>query len=104
MVVFLCGPLSAEQIVVEAENYTDFYDFMGNAITLYSPTILQGPDYPGEWVEFTLPVSVYGTYNFSMLCWGLNDITYIFDVYFIPDSGGDIQSITATFVGAGCFT
>lgn len=98
------GAVLAEQIVVQGESYTDFYDFMGNAITLYSPTILQGPDFMEEWVEFSMPVSIYGTYDFSMLCWGLSGVSYSMIVYFIPDSGGDIQSTTTTFVGAGCFT
>ena len=98
------GTAPAEQIVVQGESYTDSYDFMGNPITLYSPTILQGPDFMEEWVEFAMSVSIYGTYDFSMLCWGLNGISYSMIVYFIPDSGGDIQSTTTTFVGAGCFT
>jgi hypothetical protein len=100
------APVSAEQIVVEAEDFIDSYDIAFNPIEQYTAGIyvtVMGPDYPGEWVEYTLPVAAYGSYSFLMLCWGDDGVTYLFNVYFIPDSGGETQSITASFTGSGCF-
>lgn len=102
-------PAYAAQIVVEAEDYIDFYNY---AFTYIGPlpvgvgsiVTLQGLDYPGEWVDYTLPVSAYGSYSYSMICWGDYGVTYTFNLYFIPDSGGDTQVITVSFVGKGCFT
>jgi hypothetical protein len=102
----VAAPTSAEQIVVEAEDFIDFYDIGFNPIMQYTAGIyvtLMGPDYPGEWVEYTLPVTAYGSYSFSMLCWGDDGVKYLLNIYFMPDSGGEIQSITASFTGAGCF-
>jgi hypothetical protein len=101
------GPVSAAQIKVEAEDYIDSYDITYDPITTLTVgvvDVLQGPDYSGEWVEYTLPVSAYGSYSFSMICWGDLNVSYIFNIYFIPDSGGPQQMITASFTGKGCFT
>jgi hypothetical protein len=107
---FVClniGAASAEQIVVEAEDYVDFYDF---AFTIIGPlpvgiiVALQGLDMSGEWTEYTLPVAAYGSYSFSMICWGDYGVSYSFNLYFTPESGGDTQAITVSFVGKGCFT
>ena len=97
----------AEQIVVEAEDYLSYYDF---AYTLISPlnvgltVVLQGLDMSGEWTEYTLPVTAYGSYSFSMVCFGDLNMPYVFNVYFIPKSGGTQQMITVSFTGKGCFT
>lgn len=108
--IFAClvsMPLSAAQITVEAEHFTAFHDITFNPIEQYTVGMyvtLRGPDFPGEWVEYALPVSEFGSYSFSMICWGDLGITYTFNVYFVPDSGGETQSITTSFTGTGCFT
>lgn len=107
LICFAAVPTQAAQIVVEAENYIDFYDYAFDPIAPLPVGIivaLQGPDYPGEWVEYTLPVSAYGSYSYSMICWGDYGVSYTFNLYFIPESGGATQAITVSFVGLGCFT
>ena len=99
--------LSAAQIAVEAEDFTDFYDFAYTPIGPYPfgyIVTLRGLDTPGEWVEYTLPVTAYGSYSYSMICWGDYGVHYSFNLYFIPDSGGTTQVITVSFTGLGCFT
>ena len=110
-ILFLCvalaaAPAFAAQIVVEGENYTDFYDIAFNPIQLYtsgSYITLMGPDYPGEWVEYTFTVSAYGSYAFSMICWGDYDVSYLFNVYITSNTSDQTQVITTDFEGSGCF-
>lgn len=107
LVCFAAGPASAEQIVVEAEDYIDYYDYAVEPIVPFPIGLivtLKGLDTPGEWTEYTLPVTAYGSYSFSMICWGDLGVTYTFNLYFMPDSGGETQSITTSFTGTGCFT
>ncbi len=101
------GTASADQIVVEAEDYVGFYDFafdMIGAMPVGYITVLQGLDMSGEWTEYTLPVANYGSYSFSMICWGDLGVPYSFNLYFTPEAGGATQAITVSFVGKGCFT
>jgi hypothetical protein len=105
-VCFNTGTASAEQIVVEAEDYVDFYDFaydMIGTLPIGTVEVLQGLDMSGEWTEYTLPVSAYGSYSFSMICWGDQYVPFSFNIYFTPESGGDTQAITVSFTGEGCF-
>ncbi|MCK4350278.1 MAG: hypothetical protein KAX13_05430, partial [Candidatus Krumholzibacteria bacterium] len=66
----------SETIKVEAEAFVDFYES-----GLYYPIRgvllrLEGLDYPGEWTEYNMNVSAYGTYSFLMLCWGDFNVPY----------------------------
>ncbi len=101
------APIRAAQIVTQGEDYIDYYDLGGLLIGPYPVgviTVLQGLDISVEWVEYTLPVSAYGSYSFSMICWGDLYVPYTFNVYFIPESGGFQQQISVSFTGKGCFT
>jgi len=108
IICLAAAPARAAQIVVEAENFNNFYDYANDPIVSYTVgttlVTLYGLDSFGEWVEYTLPVTAYGSYSFSMICWGDLGVTYTYNVYFIPESGGDTQAITASFTGTGCFT
>jgi hypothetical protein len=64
---------------------------------------LQGLDYPGEWTKYALPVTAFGSYTVTMICWGDNAIPYHLRLYLTPQSGGDTQVIDFQFLGKGCF-
>lgn len=101
------GAASADQLVVEAEDFVDFYDFAFDMITALPygyDVVLKGLDMSGEWTEYILPVTNYGSYSFSMICWGDQYVPFSFNIYFTPESGGDVQAITVSFTGNGCFT
>ncbi len=101
------GAASADQLVVEAEDYVDYYDFafdMIGALPIGYTVVLQGLDISGEWAEYTVPVVNYGSYSFSMICWGDQYVPFSFNLYFTPESGGDTQTMTVSFTGKGCFT
>jgi hypothetical protein len=112
-ITFLCVALAATnavaaQIVVEAETFNNFYDYAADPISIYpvgtALVTLHGLDSEGEWVEYTMSVAAFGSYSFSMICWGDLGVTYTYNVYFTPVPGGDPQAITASFMGTGCFT
>ncbi len=95
-------PASALTIKIEAEDFVDFYE--SGLITEIREYLsrLEGLDYPGEWTEYTMNVSAYGTYSFLLLCWGDFGVPYHLQLHLTPILGGDTQTIDINFVGKGC--
>ena len=93
----------SETIKVEAEAFVDFYE--SGLYELISGVLLrlEGLDYPGEWTEYNMNVSAYGTYSFLMLCWGDFNVPYHLRLHLTPALGGVTQTIEINFLGKGCF-
>ena len=92
----------SETIRVEAEDFVDFYESgLYDLIHVYLLR-LEGLDYPGEWTEYDMNVSAYGTYSFLMLCWGDYNVPYHLKLYLTPAAGGITQTIDIEFTGKGC--
>lgn len=109
MLAFLlpqCGTARGENVRIEAEDFNAYHDISAYPIGTYtylSYVTLQGLDYPGEWTEYTAPVTAYGRYAVTMLCWGDTGIAYRLRLYITPESGGGTQTIDFEFLGKGCF-
>jgi hypothetical protein len=97
------APVRSLTIQVEAEDFVDFYE--SGLYTLIRENLgrLEGLDYPGEWTEYNMNVSDYGTYSFVLLCWGDFNVPYHLKLYVKPILGGDTQTIDINFIGKGCF-
>ena len=93
-------PARAIDVYVQAERFTSSYNIMPENIRAYE-TALLGLDYPGEWAEFQVPVTGFGTYLLSMRCWGNLNSPYLFHLVTKPVQGEDPQTITLSFAGKG---
>ncbi len=93
----------SETIKVEAEAYVDYYE--SGLYKLISKYLLrlEGLDYPGEWTEYNINVSAYGTYSFLMLCWGDFNVPYHLKLHVTPALVGVTQTIDINFLGKGCY-
>jgi hypothetical protein len=90
----------ATDVYVQAESFTSSYNIMPENIRA-SSTVLVGLDYPGEWAEFQVSVSEFGTYLFTMRCWGNENAPYLFHLATRPVHGEDPQVINVSFTGRG---
>lgn len=92
----------SETIRVEAEDFVGFYESgLYDLIHVYLLR-LEGLDYPGEWTEYDMKVSAYGTYSFLLLCWGDGGVPYHLQLHLTPALGGETQTIDINFIGEGC--
>jgi hypothetical protein len=90
----------ATDVYVQAESFTDFNNIMPENIRAYNGSLL-GLDYPGEWAEFQVSVSTFGTYLLSVRVWGEANTPYLFHLKTRPIRGEDPQTITISFAGRG---
>ena len=100
--IILMSPRPARAIdtYVQAESFTSSYNIMPENIRAENGSLL-GLDYAGEWAEFQVPVSAFGTYLLSMRCWGNLNSPYLFHLVTMPVAGEDPQTITLSFAGRG---
>ncbi|MFA4947795.1 MAG: hypothetical protein WC674_04700 [Candidatus Krumholzibacteriia bacterium] len=90
----------AIDVFVQAEDFTSSNNIMPENIRAYNSALL-GLDYEGEWAEFQVPASGFGTYLLSMRCWGNLNSPYLFHLVTKPVQGEDPQTITLSFAGKG---
>jgi len=93
-------PARAIDVYVQAESFTSSFDSMPENIRAYNGSLL-GLDYAGEWAEFQVPASAFGTYLLSMRCWGNENAPYLFHLVTRPVAGEEPQTITLSFAGRG---
>jgi hypothetical protein len=100
--VIALAPCSARAIdvYVQAEDFTSSFNVMPENIRADGGALL-GLDFPGEWAEFQVPVSAFGTYLLSMRCWGNENAPYLFHLVTTPVAGEEPQTITLSFAGRG---
>ena len=93
----------SETLKVEAEAFVDFYE-SGQYLLIREYLLrLEGLDFPGEWTDYNMNVSAYGTYSFLILCWGDFNVPYHLRLHLTPILGGTTQTIDINFLGKGCF-
>jgi hypothetical protein len=97
------GPVWAATIMVEAEDFVDFYESGQYDLIHEYLNRLEGLDYPGEWTEYDMHVPAFGTYSIVLLCWGDYNVPYHLRLHVTPALGGDAQTIDIEFLGKGCF-
>ncbi len=90
----------AIDVYVQAESFTSSSNISYENIRAYE-TVLLGLDYPGEWAEFQVPASGFGTYLLSMRCWGNLGSPYLFHLVTKPVAGEEPQTIALSFAGKG---
>jgi hypothetical protein len=96
----------AQTILIEAENYTSYYDFAFEPIrVLYatgnSDSMLYGLDTVDEWVEYQFAVSAFGDYSFNLHCKGDQGWPYTFQVWLTGGTTGHVQVLDVQFTGTG---
>lgn len=106
---FLTIPIStrSEEIIIEAEDFTDYHDIANDTIKSIPGSgcsggyILVGLDYPDEWVAYPTDVDSHGVYSARAWFRGNLGQEYNLQLALIPDTTGDTQTIDFTFVGTG---
>ncbi len=91
----------AIQVVVQAEQYTSANDI---AYVPIQPNIsyLEGLDYPGEWTQYQLQTTGFGTYQVTLKCWGALNVSYHLQLVTMPVQGDNpAQTIGFSFIGRG---
>ena len=91
----------AIQVVVQAEDYKSANDIDYVPI---QPSIsyLEGLDYPGEWTQYQLQTTGYGTYQVTLKCWGALNVQYSLQLVTMPVQGDNpSQTIDFSFIGRG---
>jgi hypothetical protein len=82
-----------------AENFSLAHDIAMYPIRSYNG-LLDGLDFPGEWVEYSLPVLPFGTYQVHLRCWG-DPVPYMLHLMTYPAQGEEPQTIAFDFTGKG---
>ncbi|MGD1048277.1 MAG: hypothetical protein ABR899_05940 [Candidatus Krumholzibacteriaceae bacterium] len=99
MMLVPCVALGAEALV-QASTYLLSHDIAFDPITRAN-SILNGLDYPGEWVTYQLPALPFGTYSVNLKVWGEAGVQYHLELVTMPVQGGEPQTIDLDFVGLG---
>lgn len=91
----------AIDIFVQAEDYRFSHDIALDPIQSYQ-SLLYGLDYAGEWTQYELQATGFGTYGVTMRCWGEANVPYRLQLVTIPaDVDGIPQTINFDFIGKG---
>jgi len=102
VVAFIIAPCLAHaaDVFVQAESFVLSNNLAPLEIRSYLGMI-QGLDYPGEWAQYELLPSGFGTYRVTMRCWGTLNVPYNLYLNTLPVQGEASQRIKLYFVGAG---
>ena len=92
---------SAERILVQAENYSSYYNLLGGDI--YRDEFrVYGIDYPGEWTEYLVSgVVVLGTRSVTLRAWGDLGVQYHLQVSVTPENETVGEAVDIFFIGRG---
>ena len=95
------GPASAKDSYFQAESYENSHNIaFQNFVTVNG--WLQGLDYPGEWVTYTLETDEFGTAMPQLLLMGEENIDYHVQVTLTPNDFVGQQTVDFFFRGHGC--
>jgi hypothetical protein len=105
----LCAaaPAYSESIVVEAESYSAYFDYMFAPIEAVEAPycvggwMLLGFDAPDEWVEYTFVVGARGYYELLLRCRGDSGANFAFEVTLTGHPSEETQVTYITFRGIG---
>ena len=98
--IFVPCLASAVSNIIQAENFTQSHNIAPEEIAT-GTGVLVGLDAAGEWVEFQLFTSEFGTYSVTMKCWGTLNVPYKFNLVTVPPEGQSSQTIQLNFTGKG---
>ncbi|MDD4857031.1 MAG: hypothetical protein PHD74_02885 [Candidatus Krumholzibacteria bacterium] len=90
----------AASVYVQAESFTDSYNIDPEPI-ISDNSMLKGLDSAGEWTQYSLEVSAFGTYSYMVRCWGDLNVAYTFRITTAPVQGGEPQSVEFSYIGKG---
>ena len=100
-VVFLVPSLAyGVTVTVQAEDFTNSHNIMPENIRGEGGALI-GLDYAGEWAEFRVSASPFGTYTVTMRCWGDENVPYRFLLATYPARGEDLETIEISYTGRG---
>jgi hypothetical protein len=95
----------AETVIVQSENYTVAYELLYSPIQIVSEAgcgggyKLMGLDAPGEWVEYDLTISAFGSWSTFLVCRGDTGVNYHLQLTLTGKGSGFSQTIDINFVG-----
>jgi hypothetical protein len=99
--VLLCPRVAgAVSVYVEAESFVQSYNIEPENVRA-DGTVLRGLDYPGEWAEYQAAFTAFGTYAFTMRCWGNLNALYSFRLTTMPTQGEEPQTFNLNYIGRG---
>lgn len=91
----------ALDLYVQAEAYAFANDIALDPIQSIQ-SLLYGLDYAGEWTQYEMPATSFGTYSVTMRCWGNAGVPYRLQLITMPaDVDGIPQTIDFDFIGKG---
>jgi hypothetical protein len=90
----------AISVVVQAEDFSNSCNIEPENIRSDN-SILKGLDCAGEWTQYKLEVTAFGTYSFTVRCWGDSNVEYKFRLTTAPIEGEEPQSIEFRYTGKG---
>ena len=95
------GTASAKDALFEAESYENSHNIAFQSFITVNEW-LQGLDYPGEWLAYTLEPDGYGTAMPMLYLMGNENIDYHIQVILTPTDFVGRQTVDVFFRGAGC--
>jgi len=99
--------LLATRVLIELEAFVASHDIAGEPIreveaaSCSSGYLLKGLDTTGEWVEYPLTLSEFGTWVVAMRARGDLGAVYQFRVEFTSALTGAVESVLMNYVGRG---
>ena len=99
MMLVPCAALGADALV-QASTYILSRDIAFDPITRAN-SLLNGLDYPGEWVTYQLPSLPFGTYQVTLKGWGDAGVHCILELVTMPAQGEEPQTIYLDLLGQG---
>ena len=102
-IILACAPsfACALDLYVQAEAFASFNELGYDPIQSYQ-SLLYGLDYVGEWTQYDVPATSFGTYSVTIRCWGNANVPYHLQLVTIPgDVDGIPQTIDFEFIGKG---
>ena len=107
IVLTLESSAGAERVLVDNEDFTDSHDLAFDSIhTLVSSSchggfMLVGLDYAGEWVEYDLTISSFGSWATGLVCRGDSSVHYTLQLKVTGTVSGASQTIDIVYNGLG---
>lgn len=101
LMAFTPSPSSAKDIVLPADSYVTSHNQGLGLIGSCGTGCLTGLDYPGDWVEYSVMVAEFGTYETMVYVQGMENVDFHLRMTLTAEGSVDVQQFDLNFTGVG---